>query len=124
MIKVQIVENEDLLTYADFDNCEVWLLNRTNDTPLTDDVINIPEVTESLLNSATKFPRLLTEIYEKHGTDIDYEVITDDAEHFAVHAYTCDYEKIKVTNLLKFQKAEVVTENTESQAEQPQVFSY
>lgn len=124
MTKVQIVENEDLLQYADFDNCEVWLLNRTNNTPLPDDVINIPEVTESLLDSATKFPKLLTEIYEKHGTDIDYEVITDDAEHFAVHAYTCDYEKIKVTNLLKFQKTEVVTENTEPQAEQPQVFSY
>lgn len=99
MTKVQIVENENLLQYADFDNCEVWLLNRTNDTPLADDVINIPEVTESLLDSATKFPRLLTEVYEKHGTDIDYEVITDDAEHFAVHAYTCDYEKIKVTNI-------------------------
>ena len=122
MTKVQIVENENLLQYADFDNCEVWLLNRTNDTPLTDDVINIPEVTESLLDSATKFPRLLTEIYEKHGTDIDYEVITDDAEHFAVHAYTCDYEKIKVTNLLKSQKAEVETENTDTQAEQPQAF--
>lgn len=119
MTKVQIVENENLLQYADFNNCEVWLLNRTNDTPLTDDVINIPEVTESLLDSATKFPKLLTEIYEKHDMDFDYEVITDDAEHFAVHAYTCDYEKIKVTN---FQKAEVVTENTESQAEQPQVF--
>lgn len=59
MTKVQIVENEDLLQYADFGNCEVWLLNRTNNASLT-----------------------------------------DDAEHFAVHAYTCDYEKIKVTNTL------------------------
>lgn len=100
MTKIQIVENEDLLQYADFDNCEVWLLNRTNDTQLADNVINVSGITESLLDSATKFPRLLTEIYEKHGTDIDYEVITDVAEHFAVHAYTCDYEKIKVTNTL------------------------
>ena len=100
MTKIQIVENEDLLQYADFGNCEVWLLNRTNDTQLADNVINVSEITESLLGSATKFPRLLTEIYEKHGTDIDYEVITDDAEHFAVHAYTCDYDKIKVTNTL------------------------
>lgn len=122
MTKVQIVENEDLLQYADFGNCEVWLLNRTNDIPLADNVINIPEVTESLLDSATKFPRLLTEIYAKYDTDFDYEVITDDAEHFAVHAYTCDYEKIKVTNLLKSQKAEVETENNESQIEQPQVY--
>ena len=98
MTKVQIVENEDLLQYADFGNCEVWLLNRTNDTQLTDDVINVSEITESLLDSATKFPILLTEIYEKHGTDIDYEVITDDAEHFAIHAYTCDYDKIKIVN--------------------------
>ena len=28
----------------------------------------------------------------------DYEVITDDAEHFAIHAYTCDYDKIKIAN--------------------------
>ena len=36
MTKVQIVENEDLLQYADFGNCEVWLLNKTNDTQLAD----------------------------------------------------------------------------------------
>lgn len=97
MTKVQVVENENLLQYADFNNCEVWLLNRTNETPLTDDVINVSEITESMLDSASKFPKLLTEIYEKHGTDFDYEVITDNAEHFAIHAYTCDYDKIKVT---------------------------
>lgn len=96
MIKVQVVENENLLQYADFANCEVWLLNRTNEEPLTDDVINISEITETMSDSASKFPKLLTEIYEKHGTDFDYEVITDNTENFAIHAYTCDYKKIKI----------------------------
>lgn len=96
MTKVQVVENENLLQYADFNNCEVWLLNRTNETPLASDVINISEVTESLADTASKFPKLLTEIYAKHGTDFEYEVITDNTEHFAIHAYTCDYGKIKV----------------------------
>ena len=96
MTKVQVVENENLLQYADFNNCEVWLLNRTNETPLASDVINISEVTESLADTASKFPKLLTEIYAKHGTDFEYEVITDNTEHFAIHDYTCDYGKIKV----------------------------
>ena len=49
-----------------------------------------------------KFPLLLTEIARKHFTDgvipsdFDYEVITDNTEHFAIHSYCCDVEKIKV----------------------------
>lgn len=95
-MKIQVVENENFLQYADFAKCEVWLLNRTTDNPLTSDVINIPEVTESMLDSASKFPKLMTEMYNKHGNNFSYEVITDNTENFAIHAYTCDYEKIKV----------------------------
>ena len=95
-MKVQVVENENFLQYADFANCEVWLLNRTTDEPLPSDVINISEVTESMLDSATKFPKLMTEMYAKHGDNFTYEVITDNADNFSFKAYTCDYEKIKV----------------------------
>ncbi len=96
MTKIQVVENENLLQYADFANCEVWLLNRTTDEPLASDVINMSEVTESSLSSSIKFPKLMTEMYNKYGNNFTYEVITDNADNFSFKAYTCDYEKIKV----------------------------
>lgn len=52
MINVQILEDESYIKYADFDNSEVWLLNKTTDDELDSRIINIPEVTESLLPSS------------------------------------------------------------------------
>lgn len=110
MTKVQILENENFIKYADFENCEVWLLNRTNEEELDERIINIQEITESLSPSAIKFPMLLTEIYKKYPTyeeienDIivnaeatfDYEILTDNKENYAIHSYVCDEEKIKI----------------------------
>lgn len=110
MTKIQVVENENLLQYADFVNCEVWLLNRTNNDELDPRIVNIAEVTESLLPSSIKFPQLLTHIYEKHPgittydpegkvidyePGFDYEILTNNKENFSIHAYVCDKEKIK-----------------------------
>lgn len=111
MTKVQILENENFIEKADFENCEVWLLNRTNEEELDERIINIQEITESLSPSAIKFPILLTEIYKKYPTleevdeegmvinaeaTFDYEILTDNKENYAIHSYVCDVDKIKI----------------------------
>ena len=117
MVKVQIIEDESYIEYADFDNSEVWLLNRRNNDELDPRIVNIAEVTESLLPSSMKFPQLLTHIYEKHPgittydsegkvidyePDFDYEILTDDMENYAIHSYVCDTAKIKVVQLINY----------------------
>lgn len=111
MTQIQVLENETFIRKADFDNCEVWLLNRTNEEDLDERIINIPEITESFEPSSLKFPKLLTEIYNAHPvkecfddegniidayTTFDYEILTDDMENYAIHSYVCDTAKIKV----------------------------
>lgn len=111
MTKVQVVENENLLQYADFNNCEVWLLNKTTEEEIDERIINISELTESLEPSALKLPRLLTSIYEKYPTiesfnedgelinvepGFDYEILTDNKENYSIHTYVCDVDKIKI----------------------------
>ena len=110
-MKIQILENENFIKNADFENCEVWLLNRTNEEELDERIINISELTESLEPSALKLPRLLTAIYEKYPTiesfnedgelinvepGFDYEILTDNKENYAIHTYICDVDKIIV----------------------------
>lgn len=111
MTKVQILENENFIEKADFENCEVWLLNRTNEEELDERIINIQELTESLEPSALKLPKLLTAIYEKYPTiesfnedgelinvepGFDYEILTNNKENYAIHTYVCDVDKIKI----------------------------
>ena len=111
MTKVQILENENFIEKADFENCEVWLLNRTNEEELDERIINIPELTESLEPSALKLPKLFTAIYEKYPTiesfnedgelinvepGFDYEILTDNKENYSIHTYVCDVDKIKI----------------------------
>jgi len=69
MKKIQIVESEELLQYADFDRCEVWLLNRMRTTELDARVINEPELTESPLPSSMKLPQLLSMMWERHPNE-------------------------------------------------------
>ena len=101
-MKVQILENESFEKYADFENCEVWLLNRTNEEELNENIINISEITESLEPSAVKFPQLFTEISNKYfpegviPNDFEYEIITDSSEKYAVHSYVCDVRNIRI----------------------------
>ena len=66
MTKIQIVETEELLQYADFDSCEVRLLNRMSYNELDARVINEPELTESPLPSSMKLPQLLSSIWGSH----------------------------------------------------------
>ena len=74
MYKVQIIEDESLLKYADFSNCRVWLLNRTTDKPLDPRVIDHTEITQSLSSNAEKFPLLFTKISDS------YPPVTKDVE--------------------------------------------
>lgn len=111
MTQIQILENEAFIEKADFENCEVWLLNRTTENEIDKRVINIPEISESFGPSSLKFPKILTEIYNMHPvkecfdeegnlidayTTFDYEILTDDMENYAIHSYVCDTDKIKV----------------------------
>lgn len=117
MTKIQILENEKFIEYADFDNAEVWLLNRSSDEELDERIINISELTESMLPDSHKFPQLLTYIYERHPditeTDeegnvmivepsFDYEILSDNIENFAIHSYTCDIQKIRNPLLINY----------------------
>lgn len=101
-MKVQVIENENFIKYADFENCEVWLLNRTNAPLLDERVINVAEVTESMLPNTHKLPKLMTYIAEAHPEEIltreSYEVITDNKESYMIHAYICDESCIKIIN--------------------------
>lgn len=117
MTKIQILENEKFIEYADFDNAEIWLLNRSSDEELDERIINIQELTESMLPDSHKFPQLLTYIYERHPditeTDeegnvmivepsFDYEILSDNIENFAIHSYTCDIKKIRNPLLINY----------------------
>lgn len=101
-MNVQIIENENFIKYADFDNCEVWLLNRTTELPLDERVINVAEVTESLLPNTHKLPKLMTYIAEAHTNELltyeSYKVITDNEESYVIRAYICDERCIKIIN--------------------------
>ena len=111
MKKIQIVETEELLQYADFDRCEVRLLNRMSREELDARLINVPELTESPLPSSMKLPQLLSILWERYPnrelTDeqgeiiesvmtFSYEVLTKDKENFAVKSYVCQEECITV----------------------------
>lgn len=72
MVKVQIIENEKLEKYADFENCEVWLLNKVTERELDSRIINISELTESLLPNNHKLPQLMTEIFNRHPNEDVY----------------------------------------------------
>lgn len=73
---------------------------------MNENIINISEITESLEPSVIKFPKLFTEISNKHFKDgeipenFEYEIITDSIEKYAIHSYVCDVEKINVVEKL------------------------
>lgn len=95
---IQILENENFIKYADFSK-EVWLLNRTNSEQLDERIINISEITESLLPTSMKLPKLMTEILEKHGNPFpEYEVITNNKSNYELRTYVCDENCIKTIN--------------------------
>lgn len=94
---IQILENENFIQFADFSNCEVWLLNRIKDSESYLDVriVNIPEITESTLPSVEKLPKLLTEVLNKHGK-LDYQILTDNPKNYMIHTYVCEYDRFNI----------------------------
>ncbi|MBD5398443.1 hypothetical protein HDR60_02975 [bacterium] len=76
-IKVQIIEDETLQGFADFNNAEVWLLSdRGSSIPFDERLVVVPELTNSDLPSNIKIPVLMTEIYEKHPNNVVKETVT------------------------------------------------
>ena len=101
---VQILENENFLPFADFENNEIWLLNRTLTGYLDLRIINIPEITESSISIAEKLPKVLTKILEKHGK-LDYQIVTDNPENYKIFSYICEYDKFKIKELITYDQS-------------------
>ncbi|MBP5422676.1 MAG: hypothetical protein J6Y78_09575 [Paludibacteraceae bacterium] len=101
-MRVQIFEDESLLDGADFENADVWILNRTNSKPLDPRIVNIQELTESTLPENMKFPQLFTEIADRYfnegliPSDFSYEVYTRDPNKYLVQYYVCDMESFRI----------------------------
>ena len=143
-MKYIFLENEDFIQYADFNNSIVYLLNKTKDNIEYPDELIINEVSEDLLStSAMKLPAMMsyankhylencsvtTTVINKETNEeqeqteftepFEYEIYTDNKDKYYIRACVCDESAIK-----SLDKSKVETENTEPQAEQPQVFSY
>ncbi len=75
MTRVQIVEYESLLKYADYENCEVWLLN-TPRGEVDERCIVVKEITDSTLPNREKFPAIMTELIERHPSTSHLETVS------------------------------------------------
>ena len=130
-MKYQFIENENFVKNADFENCQVYLMNKTQDNYEYPSELNINEVSQSFEPDTVKFPKMLTfanehylNNYSKEGTQTDengneypitvftepfeYEIITDDENKYTFTAYVCDKNSINVI------KEETTTEETET----------
>lgn len=143
-MKYIFLENEDFIQYADFTNSIVYLLNKTKDNVEYPAELIINEISEDLTStSAMKLPAMMS-YANKHYLEnysvttmvmnektnekqeqteftepFEYEVYTDNKDKYYIQVCVCDETSIKTIADNK-----VETENTEPQAEQPQVFSY
>jgi hypothetical protein len=93
-LKCQIIENENFIKYADFENFKVFLLNKTKNIFNYPPSLIINEVSESFEPDCVKFPKMLSYCIE-NGT-VDYQVITDKMDNYSTRVFVCDTEKIKV----------------------------
>lgn len=143
-MKYIFLENEDFIQYADFQNSVVYLLNKTRDNIEYPDELIINEISEDLTStSAMKLPAMMSyankhylENYsvttmvinketneEQEQTEFtepfEYEIYTDDKDKYYIQVCVCDEASIKT-----IADDKVETENIDTQAEQPQVFSY
>lgn len=143
-MKYIFLENEDFIQYADFQNSVVYLLNKTRDNIEYPDELIINEISEDLTStSAMKLPAMMsyankhylenysvtTTVINKETNEeqeqteftepFEYEIYTDDKDKYYIQVCVCDEASIKT-----IADDKVETENIESQAEQPQVFSY
>ena len=91
MKRILIVDDPKLLTPENVKNyAEVYTLFTTDCTEFEGiPVIDIPEITNSTLNSGEKFKELISEINRRHS--FEYEVLTADKEQYAVKNYICDF---------------------------------
>ena len=74
MTHIQILENENHISLADFNNNEVWILS-CNSIHIDDRIINCSSVTNMNKPLSYKFPLLLEEIVTHHGNNFTYEII-------------------------------------------------
>ena len=143
-MKYIFLENEDFIQYADFTNSVVYLLNKTKDNVEYPDELIINEISEDLTStSSMKLPAMMsyankhylencsvtTMVINKETNEeqeqteftepFEYEVYTDNKDKYYIQVCVCDENAIK-----SLDKSKVETENTNTQAEQPQVFSY
>lgn len=118
-MKYQFIENETFIEKADFENCQVYLMNKTLDNYDYPETLNINEVSQSFEPDTVKFPKMLTfanehylENYSTEETKTDedgneysltvfsepfeYEIITDDESKYTFTAYVCDKKSISV----------------------------
>lgn len=118
-MKYQFIENETFIEKADFENCQVYLMNKTLDNYDYPETLNINEVSQSFEPDTVKFPKMLTfanehylENYSAEETKTDedgneysltvfsepfeYEIITDDESKYTFTAYVCDKKSINV----------------------------
>ena len=128
-MKYQFIENENFIKNADFENCQVYLMNKILDNYEYPEKLIINEVSQSFEPDTIKFPKMLTyanEHYlnnyssEETKTDkigneytetvfsepFEYEIITDDESKYTFTAYVCDKKSINVV------KEETTTEET------------
>ena len=143
-MKYIFLENENFIQYADFNNSVVYLLNKTRDNIEYPNELIINEISEDLTStSAMKLPAMMS-YANKHYLEncsvtttvinketnaeqeqteftepFEYEIYTDNKDKYYIQVCVCDESAIKSLDDNKIE-----TENTEPQAEQPQVFSY
>lgn len=101
-MKYQFIENENFIKNADFENCKVYLMNKTNsEIELPSDLI-VNEVSESFAPDSNKFPLMLTfanNDFLENGSETDtfeYEIITDNSDNYSFKAFVCDIQNITV----------------------------
>lgn len=119
-MKYQFIENENFAKNADFENCQVYLMNKTLDNYEYPEKLIVNEVSQSFEPDTIKFPKMLTyanEHYlnnyssEETKTDkigneytetvfsepFEYEIITDDESKYTFTAYVCDKNNITIS---------------------------
>lgn len=91
MKKILIIDDPKLLTPENVKNyAEIYTLFTTDIKEFEGiPVIDIPEITNSVLPNGEKFKELISEINRRHS--FEYEVLTNDKEQYSVKNYICDF---------------------------------
>ena len=98
MKRILIVDKPELLTKENVAGyAEVYTLFTTDIKEFEGiPVIDIPEITNSVLPNGEKFKELISEINRRHS--FEYEVLTEDREQYAVKNYICEFKETGAVN--------------------------